>query len=147
MIWYLSFTDWLTSLSVIISSPWILLPMALFPSFYGWVIIHVILPLCEWYYQLFFIYSSVNGHLGCFHVLGTVNSVLWTLECMYLFQLWFSLSICPRMGFQGHMVNLFLGFLRKLHTVFHSSVPVHISTNSVGGFPFLHTLSSTYCLY
>ena len=22
----------------------------------------------------FFIYSSVDGHLGCFHVLGTVNS-------------------------------------------------------------------------
>ena len=72
-------------------------------------------------YQLFFIHSSVNGHLGYFHVLGTVNSVLWSLECMYLFQLWFSLSIRPRVGFQGHMVNLFLGYLRKLHTVFHNS--------------------------
>ena len=25
-------------------------------------------------YHLFFIYSSVDGHLGCFHVLPTVNS-------------------------------------------------------------------------
>ena len=26
-------------------------------------------------YHIFFIYSSVNGHLGCFHVLATVNTV------------------------------------------------------------------------
>ena len=25
-------------------------------------------------YLIFFIHSSVNGHLGCFHVLATVNS-------------------------------------------------------------------------
>ena len=25
-------------------------------------------------------------------------------------------------------------------------VPIHIPTNSVGGFLFLHTFSSTYCL-
>ena len=34
-------------------------------------------------------------------------------------------------------------FLRNLHTVLHS---VCIPTNSVRGFPFLHTLSSIYCL-
>ena len=26
-------------------------------------------------YHIFFIHSSVNGHLGCFHVLDIVNSV------------------------------------------------------------------------
>ena len=26
-------------------------------------------------YHIFFIHSSVDGHLGCFHVLATVNSV------------------------------------------------------------------------
>ena len=25
-------------------------------------------------YHIFFIHSSVNGHLGCFHVLAVVNS-------------------------------------------------------------------------
>ena len=28
-------------------------------------------------YHSFFIQSSVNGHLGCFHVLATVNSAAW----------------------------------------------------------------------
>ena len=35
-------------------------------------------------YQIFFIHSSVDGHLGCFHVLGIVNSAAVTLGCMYL---------------------------------------------------------------
>ena len=32
--------------------------------------------------------------------------------------------------------------LRNLHTVFPVAGPIYIPTNSVGGFPFLHTLSS-----
>ena len=31
-------------------------------------------------YYNFFIHSSVNGHLGCFHVLATVNSAEMTQE-------------------------------------------------------------------
>ena len=44
----------------------------------------------------------------------------WTLGCICLFQLWFSLGICPVLGLLGHMVILFFSFLRKLHTVLHS---------------------------
>ena len=39
---------------------------------------------------------------------------------MYLFQFWFPQGICLLVGFLGHMVVLFLVFLRNLHTVFHS---------------------------
>ena len=46
--------------------------------------------------------------------------LLWTLGCMYLFELEFSLDICPGVGLQDHMVALFLVFLRNLHTVLHS---------------------------
>ena len=34
----------------------------------------------------------------------------WTLGCMYHFQLWFSLHICPELGLQDDMVALFLVF-------------------------------------
>ena len=46
------------------------------------------------------------------------------------------------MGLLDHMVVLFLGFLGN--SVLFSIVAgsVYIPANSVGGFPFLHTLSS-----
>ena len=39
---------------------------------------------------------------------------------MYLFQFWFPQCICLVVGLLGHMVILFLVFLRNLHTVLHS---------------------------
>ena len=44
----------------------------------------------------------------------------WTLGYMYIFELRFSLDICPVVGMLDHMVALFLVFLRNLHTVLHS---------------------------
>ena len=45
-----------------------------------------------------------------------------------------------------HMLVLFLVFFKKLKTVLHSGYTNLHPTNSVGGFPLLHTLSSIYCL-
>ena len=39
---------------------------------------------------------------------------------LYLFELWFSLGLCPGMGLLGHMLTLFLVFLWNFHTVFHN---------------------------
>ena len=60
-------------------------------------------------YHIFFIHSSVDGHLGCFCVLAIVNSAVMNIG-MYLFELWFYLNMYPEVGLQGHMVALFFIF-------------------------------------
>ena len=116
-----------------------LLQMALFHSFL-WLILHCIYP-----YQISFTHSSVDGHLGCFHILASIIVRLWTLGCMCLFELWFSLDICPGVGLLDYMVVLY--FIFKGTSLLFSLVaaPVYIPTNSLVGFPFLHILSSICC--
>ena len=49
-----------------------LLQMALFHSFYGWVVFHcVYVPL---------LYPCGSGHLGCFHILGVITSSASSLQ-------------------------------------------------------------------
>ena len=52
-------------------------------------------------YQNFFIYSSINGHQGCFHVLAVVNSVAMNNGEHVSFSILVSSGYMPRSGIAG----------------------------------------------
>ena len=44
------------------------------------------------------IYSSVDGHLICFHLPAVVNRLLWTLVYKYFFEHLFPVLLCVYLG-------------------------------------------------
>ena len=71
-------------------------------------------------YHIFCINFSVNGHLGDFHVFIVISKAAMDIGLQYLSKVLFSPDICLGVRLLGHMVALFLVFLRNLHTILHS---------------------------
>ena len=64
-------------------------------------------------YHNFFIHSSVDGHLGCFHVLAIVNSAAMNNGIRVSFSILVSSGYMPRSGIAGSYGDFILSFLKE----------------------------------
>ena len=69
-------------------------------------------------YHIFFIHSSVDGHLGCFHIF-VINSAAMNIEVHISFQIMLFSGYMPWSGIAESCGSSSFSFLKKLYNILH----------------------------
>ena len=114
-------------------------------------IVCVCVCVCLCVYHIFFIYLSIGGHLGDFHIFATINSAALntgahiSLQVSVFFLLLF-LDIYPGVELLDHIIILLFIFWGISILFSMVAVPIYVPINSVKVFPFIHILSNIFYL-
>ena len=118
-----------------------------FIPLYGWLGFHSV--CVSVYCMIFFIHSSVDGHLGCFHILANYEKgcyEYWGICISFQISVSVSLHIHPWVKFLGDMKVLFLITWRPsiLFAIMGAPIIIHPNQNSTrisfSPHPCLHLL-------
>jgi hypothetical protein len=97
-------------------------------------------------YHIFCIHSSVEEHLGSFHLLAIINNVAINIvKHVFLLHVGTSSGYMPRRGIAGSSSSTMSNFLRNRQTDLRVVVPACNPTSNGGVFIFHHILTSICC--
>ena len=86
-------------------------------------------------YHHFFIHSSVNTHLACFHVVAIVNRAAMNNGIYMSFSILVSSGNMPRGGIAGSYGDFIPSILRNLHTLYHRGC-INLNSQHCKSIPF-----------
>ena len=97
-------------------------------------------------YHIFFLHSSLHGNLYCFRVLAIIDSTSVSIGMYVYFWIMVFPGYMPRRRIAGSYNSFIFSFSKKLILLPIVILTIYILKSRVGGFSFLHTLSSICCL-